>query len=60
MNTLVIVETFLAFVIAISLHESAHAATAALLGDGSAWDSGRLSMNPRRQTSSLTMPTAGT
>lgn len=53
LNTLVIVETFLAFIVAISLHESAHAAAAAVLGDGSAWDAGRLSMNPRRHMAAV-------
>lgn len=53
MNTLVIVETFLAFVIALSLHEAAHASMAALLGDGSARDAGRLSLNPRRHMASI-------
>lgn len=49
MNTLVVVETFIAFVIAVTLHEAAHAAMAGLLGDGASWNAGRLSLNPRRQ-----------
>lgn len=53
MNTLVIVETFLAFVIAVTLHEAAHAAMAGLLGDGSSWATGRLSVNPRRQMAAI-------
>lgn len=53
MNTLVVVETFLAFVIAVTLHEAAHAAMAGLLGDGSSWAAGRLSVNPRRQMASI-------
>lgn len=53
MNTLVIVETFLAFVIAITLHEAAHAGMAWLLGDGSSWAAGRLSVNPRRQMAAI-------
>ncbi len=53
MNTLVIAETFLAFVIAVTLHEAAHAAMAALLGDGSPRGAGRLSVNPRRQMASI-------
>lgn len=52
-NTLVIVETFVAFVIAVTLHEAAHAAMAALLGDGSPGGAGRLSVNPRRQMASI-------
>jgi Zn-dependent protease len=53
MNTLVVVETFIAFIIAISLHEAAHAAMAALLGDGTSWSAGRLSVNPRRQMAAI-------
>lgn len=53
MNTLVVAETFLAFIIAVTLHESAHAAMAALLGDGSPGGAGRLSLNPRRQMASI-------
>lgn len=53
MNTLVIAETFLAFVIAVTLHEAAHSATAGLLGDGSSQSAGRLSLNPRRQMAAI-------
>ncbi len=53
MNTIVIVETFIAFIIAVTLHEAAHAAMAALLGDGSPGGAGRLSMNPRRQMATM-------
>ncbi len=53
MNTLVVVETFIAFVIAITLHEAAHAAMAGLLGDGSSWSAGRMSLNPRRQMAAI-------
>jgi Zn-dependent protease len=53
MNTLVIAETFLAFIIAVTLHEAAHAAAAGLLGDGSSWSAGRLSLNPRRQMAAV-------
>lgn len=53
MNTLVIAETFLAFVIAVTLHEAAHAAMAGLLGDGSSWSAGRLSLNPRRHLAAV-------
>lgn len=52
-NTVTIVETFAAFVIAVTLHEAAHAAMAALLGDGSPWSAGRLSLNPRHQMASI-------
>jgi Zn-dependent protease len=53
MNIIVIAETFLAFVIAVTLHEAAHAAMAFLLGDGSPWGEGRLSVNPRRQMAAI-------
>ncbi len=53
MNTLVVVETFIAFVIAVTLHEAAHVAMAGLLGDGAAWSSGRMSLNPRRQMAAI-------
>jgi Zn-dependent protease len=46
LNTLVVAETFLAFVIAITLHGAAHAAMAAILGDGSAV--AQQSVNPKR------------
>lgn len=53
MNTLVVVETFIAFVIAVTLHEAAHVAMAGLLGDGAAWSAGRMSLNPRRQMAAI-------
>lgn len=53
MNVIVIVETFIAFVIAVTLHEASHAAMAALLGDGSPGGAGRLSLNPRRQMAGI-------
>ncbi|HZC06229.1 MAG TPA: site-2 protease family protein [Ktedonobacterales bacterium] len=53
MNTLVVVETFIAFVIAVTLHEAAHAAMAGLLGDGVSWSAGRMSLNPRRQMAAI-------
>lgn len=53
MNTLVIVETFIAFVLAVSLHEASHAAAAALLGDGSPYNMGRLSLSPRRHLATI-------
>jgi Zn-dependent protease len=54
-NVILIVETFVTFVLAITLHEAAHAFTAALLGDASPISEGRLSVVPRRQ-----MATVGT
>lgn len=48
-NVLVIAEAFVAFVIAITLHEAAHAFAATLLGDSTAVSRGRLSLIPRRQ-----------
>ncbi|MDE3228300.1 MAG: site-2 protease family protein [Chloroflexota bacterium] len=53
MNTLVIAETFIAFIIAVTLHEAAHAGMASVLGDGSAQSAGRLSVNPRRQMAAI-------
>lgn len=53
MNVIVIAETFLAFVIAVTLHEAAHAAMAFLLGDSSPREEGRLSLNPRRQLAAI-------
>jgi Zn-dependent protease len=53
MNVIVIAETFLAFVIAVTLHEAAHAAMALVLGDGTPREDGRLSVNPRRQMASI-------
>lgn len=55
MNVILIVETFVAFVIAVTLHEAAHAGMASLLGDSTAVSRGRLSLSPRRQ-----MATVGT
>lgn len=48
-NVLIIAEAFLAFVVAITLHEWAHAAMATLLGDSTAVSRGRLSLAPARQ-----------
>ncbi|MBF6591356.1 MAG: site-2 protease family protein [Ktedonobacterales bacterium] len=55
MNVIVVVETFVAFIIAITLHEAAHAGMARVLGDSTAVSQGRLSLAPRRQ-----MTAAGT
>ncbi|HEX8998117.1 MAG TPA: site-2 protease family protein [Ktedonobacterales bacterium] len=52
-NTLVVAETFLAFIIAVTLHEAAHVAMAGLLGDGASWSAGRLSLNPRRHLAAI-------
>jgi Zn-dependent protease len=54
-NVILIVETFVTFVLAITVHEAAHAFMAALLGDASPISEGRLSLAPRRQ-----MATVGT
>jgi Zn-dependent protease len=48
-NVILIVETFLAFVVAITLHEAGHAAMAMALGDSMAVADGRLSLRPSRQ-----------
>lgn len=48
-NIIVSVETFVAFIIAITIHEASHAGMAALLGDSTPSSDGRLSLSPRRQ-----------
>lgn len=53
MNIVLIVETFIAFVIAVTLHEAAHAAAAAMLGDRSPVAAGRLSLLPTRQMAAV-------
>jgi Zn-dependent protease len=52
-NIILFVETFIAFVIAVTLHESAHAAAAAALGDASPAAAGRLSLAPRSQMAAI-------
>lgn len=47
------IETFVAFVLAIGLHEAAHAGMAALLGDSTPLSKGRFSLNPLRQMSAI-------
>ncbi|MGZ3665900.1 MAG: site-2 protease family protein, partial [Ktedonobacterales bacterium] len=47
------IETFVAFILAIGLHGAAHAGMAALLGDSSPLSKGRLSLNPMRQMSAV-------
>jgi Zn-dependent protease len=58
-NVVLVLETLLAFVIVITLHESAHAAVAALLGDSMAVSDGRLSVNPARHIVPLGLLVAG-
>jgi Zn-dependent protease len=53
MNVILIVETFVTFVIAVTIHETAHAAMAALLGDSTPVSEGRLSFVPQRQMSAV-------
>ncbi len=53
MNAILIVETFVSFVIAVTIHEAAHAAMALLLGDSTAEASGRLSLAPRRHMAAI-------
>lgn len=52
-NILLVVETFLAFALAVSIHEAAHAGMAALLGDAAPVGVGRLSLAPRRQMAAI-------
>ncbi|MEO7000527.1 MAG: site-2 protease family protein [Ktedonobacterales bacterium] len=49
MNIIAAAETFVAFIIAVCVHEAAHAAMAAALGDGTPIRQGRFSLSPRRQ-----------
>lgn len=53
LNPIFIVEVFVAFVIAVTLHEAAHAGMAALLGDSTAVSKGRFSLRPARQLSGI-------
>jgi Zn-dependent protease len=53
MNIFLVVETFVAFVLAITVHEAAHATMASLLGDRSPGSAGRLSMLPARQMAAI-------
>jgi Zn-dependent protease len=52
-NVIVVVETFIAFIIAVVIHEAAHAGVAALLGDSTLAARRRLSLSPRRQLSAI-------
>src|SRR5579859_7070090 len=68
-NVILALETFLSFVIAITIHECAHAGMATVLGDTIVESEGRLSFNPARHMApvgtlvaavlSLTFPYAG-
>jgi Zn-dependent protease len=53
MNAIVAVEAFIAFVLAITIHEAAHAAMASTLGDSTAASRGRLSLWPPRQMATI-------
>lgn len=53
MNVILIVETFIAFVIAITIHEAAHAGMATLLGDPTPAAEGRLTVSPRPQMAAV-------
>ncbi|MGO8947026.1 MAG: site-2 protease family protein [Ktedonobacterales bacterium] len=52
-NIFLVVETFVAFVLAITVHEAAHASMASLLGDTSPSGAGRLSLAPARQMAAI-------
>jgi Zn-dependent protease len=52
-NVILAVETLLAFVLAVTIHEAAHAGMAALLGDSTPVSEGRFSLSPRRQMSAI-------
>ena len=53
LNVIVVIETFVCFLLAVPLHNVAQAGFAALLGDGSALAAGRASLSPRRQTAPI-------
>jgi Zn-dependent protease len=53
MNIVVIVETFIAFIIAVTLHQAAQAAAAAMMGDRSSAAAGRMSLAPARQMAAV-------
>lgn len=53
MNIVVIVETFIAFIIAVTLHEAAQTAAAAALGDRSPVAAGRMSLAPARHMAAV-------
>lgn len=53
MNVIIVVETFLAFIVAVTIHEAAHAAVAGMLGDTSPAAEGRLSLVPSRQMAAV-------
>ncbi len=53
MNAIVAVEAFIAFIVAITIHEAAHAAMASTLGDSTAARQGRLSLWPPRQMATI-------
>ena len=52
-NVILIVETFAAFIVALTLHEASHAAMAVALGDGMATGEGRLSLRPARHMAAI-------
>ena len=53
MNVILIVETFVAFVLAVTIHGAAQARVATLLGDNTSRLRGRLSVAPQRQLSAI-------
>ena len=53
MNAIVAVEALIAFVLAITIHEAAHAAMASTLGDSTPARQGRLSLWPPRQMATI-------
>lgn len=57
-NVILIVETFAAFVVAITLHELGHVAMAVALGDSMAVNDGRLSLRPSRHMAAVGTLTA--
>lgn len=53
MNVILVVETFVTFILAITIHEATHAAVASALGDHTPVAEGRLALAPRRQMATI-------
>lgn len=53
MNVILVVETFVTFILAITIHEATHAAVASALGDHTPVAEGRLALAPRRQLATV-------
>lgn len=52
-NVILVVETFVTFILAITIHEATHAAVASALGDHTPVAEGRIALAPRRQMATI-------